>query len=87
MFQTTNFVDDFSKKVIKRMQNSIFGRLFLHQKFAHYTWASIFISLLNIFLLWLLIDIVGIPTVLSSILVIGCTFIFRYLLFDFLKIL
>ncbi len=75
------------KSVIARLRRTIFGRLFLHQKFAHYTWASIFISLLNIFLLWLLIDIVGIPTIVSSILVIGSTFIFRYLLFDFLKIL
>ena len=61
--------------------------LFLNKKFAHYTWIGIFISLLNIFLLWLLIDIFNISTIISSALVVGATFILRYVLFDATKIL
>ena len=62
------------------------GRLFLDKKFFNYTWIAIFISLLNIFLLWLLIDIFDISTLISSTLVIGATFIIRYILFGFFKI-
>lgn len=63
------------------------GQLFLDKKFVHYTWIGIFISLLNIFFLWLLIDMFGIPTILSSSLVVVGTFILRYVLFDSFKIL
>lgn len=63
------------------------GRLFLHKKFLHYTWIGVFISLLNIFLLWLLIDNFHIPTIISSTLVVVGTFILRYILFDSFKIL
>lgn len=59
----------------------------MRKQFAHYTWIGIFISLLNIFLLWLFIDVFQIPTVLSSIIVIGATFIIRYLLFIFFKMI
>ena len=55
--------------------------LFLNKQFFHYTWVSIFISVLNIFLLWLFIDIFDIPTVLSSTVIIGATFIIRYFLY------
>jgi len=62
-------------------------QLFVNKKFAHYTWTSIFISVLNIILLYLFIDIFGIPTIISSTVVIGSTFITRYFLFDYFKIL
>jgi len=75
------------KQFLTRLQNAKFGRLFFDKKFAHYTWIGIFISVLNIFLLWLFIDIFGIPTVISSTIVIGLTFILRYVLFDIFKIL
>ena len=61
--------------------------LVFNKKFAHYTWIGIFISLLNIFLLWLLIDIFDIPTVISSIIVVLGTFMLRYVLFDTFKII
>ena len=59
----------------------------MNKKFAHYTWIGIFISLLNIFFLWLLIDVFGIPTIVSSTLVVAVTFLLRYILFDSFKIL
>ena len=55
--------------------------LFLDKKFFHYTWIGIFISVLNIALLWLLIDEFNVPTIVASTLVIGATFIIRYVLF------
>jgi putative flippase GtrA len=71
----------FIKKIIDRIENNHLGKLFLDKKFLHYTWIGIFVSLLNIFLLWLFIDIWGIPTVASSTIVIGATFVIRYVLF------
>lgn len=68
------------------MRATAVGRLFLDRKFFHYTWIGIAISLLNIFLLWLLIDIFSIPTVVSSTLVVAGTFVLRYILMDFFKI-
>lgn len=75
------------RRGIASLRNTSICRLFLDKKFVHYTWIGVFISALNIFLLWLLIDELHIPTVLSSVLVIGGTFILRYILFDSFKIL
>ncbi len=61
--------------------------LFLNKKFFHYAWIGVFISLLNIFLLWLLIDIFHIQTVVSSTLVVTFNFLFRYVLLDYFKIM
>ena len=81
-----------SKKTIMgrwkdRFHQSRIARLFFGRKFFHYTWIGIFISFLNIFFLWLFIDIFGIPTVMASTLVIGSTFVLRYVLFDLFKVL
>ena len=62
-------------------------RLFWDKKFAHYTWIGVFVSIFSIFLLWLLIDIFGIPTIISGTIVTGFIFILRYILFRFFKIL
>lgn len=74
-----------SQTLVARLKSRVLrsraGRLFIDKKFFHYTLVGVFISVLNIFLLWLLIDVFGIPTVISSTLVIGSTFIFRYVLF------
>ena len=48
---------------------------------------GIFISALNVFLLWLLIDIFHVKTVIASVSVIGLTFIIRYVLYDSSKML
>ncbi len=66
--------------------NSWAGRLFLDKKFLHYTWIGLGISGLNVLLLWLFIDVFEVPTVISSIIVLGGTFIFRYILFTLFKI-
>lgn len=63
-----------------------FRRLFWDKKFFHYTWIGILISVLNVFFLWLFIDIFLWPTVLSSILVVVGNFIVRYILMDLFKI-
>lgn len=72
---------------LSRIKNTRIGRLFLDKRFLHYTWIGIFISVLNIFLLWVLIDNFHIPTVISSTFVVIGTFILRYVLFDSFKIL
>jgi len=77
----------FLEKTIARLNATKIGRLFLNKKFLHYTWIGIFISVLNIFLLWLFIDVLGIYTVVASTLVIGGTFILRYVLFDSFEVL
>ena len=60
---------------------------FFEKEFFHYTWISVFISVLNIFLLWLLIDVFDIPTIISSTLIIGGTFIIRYILYRLKNVL
>lgn len=75
------------RQYVEHVRQTRVGRLFLDKKFLHYTWIGIFISVLNIFLLWLLIDEFHIPTVISSTFVIGATFVLRYVLFDSFKIL
>lgn len=66
---------------------SVLTRLFWDKKFMHYTWIGVFISFLNIFFIWLLIDIFNVPTVIASTVVIGLTFILRYILLIFSKVL
>ena len=70
----------------ERLQGTRAGRLFWNRSFFDYVWVSGLFSLANIFFLWLFIDILHIPTVISSIIVIGGTFILRYLLFRIIKI-
>jgi len=60
---------------------------FWEKSFLHYAWISGLYSVLNIFLLWLFIDVLRIPTVVASVIVIGGTFVLRYVLFRFLKII
>ncbi|MSU74065.1 hypothetical protein EXS56_02915 [Candidatus Kaiserbacteria bacterium] len=60
--------------------------LFLDKKFFHYTWIGIVISVLNILLLWLFIDILGIPTVISSTIVVLGNFFLRYVLLVLFKV-
>lgn len=60
---------------------------FWDKSFIHYTWGSILFSLLNIFLLWLFIDIFHVPTVISSAVIIGGTFILRYVFFRTLGVM
>jgi len=79
--------ETFLKRWKARIHKSPIGRLFWDKKFVYYTWIGIFVSLLNIFFLWLLIDIVGISTIVSSILVVGVTFILRYILLIYSKVL
>lgn len=67
-------------------KQNYFKRLFLDKKFFHYTWIGVVISLLNIFFLWLFIDIFLWPTVFSSTLVVVGNFIFRYILMDIFKV-
>ena len=59
---------------------------FWNKSFFHYTWISGIYSVLNIFLLWLFIDVFGMSTVISGVIVVGGTFILRYLLFKWSKI-
>lgn len=76
-----------SPKNLKRSLKNLKGvRLFWDKRFANYTWIGIFISVLNIFLLWLFIDILDIQTVIASTLIIGVTFVLRYVLLTLFKI-
>lgn len=82
----TTETDTLFKRWMLRVRNTPAGRLFWDKRFFHYTWIGVFISLLNIFLLWLLIDVFFIHTVVASTLVVLLTFVLRYVLFAFAKI-
>lgn len=60
---------------------------FADKSFFHYFWTGGLFTLLNIFLVWLSIDIFHIPTIISSVVVIGGLFLGRYLVFRWLGVL
>ena len=60
---------------------------FMEKSFLHYVWTGGAWTILGIFLTWLFIDILKIPTILASTIVIGGTFILRYVAFRLLKIM
>lgn len=62
-------------------------RLFWNKGFLHYAWVSGLFSAVNVFFLWLLIDVFAIPTVLASVIVVGGTFLLRYLVFQIFKVM
>ncbi|MDO8231944.1 MAG: GtrA family protein [bacterium] len=74
--------DTYFRRWTTWLRHSTIGRRFWDKKFLHYTWIGIFVSILNIFLLWLLIDVLGIATVIASIIAVLGTFILRYVLLD-----
>lgn len=61
--------------------------LFFNKRFFHYTWIGVLVSVLNIFLLWLLIDVFHIATLVASTGVVAFNFLFRYVLLDYFKIM
>lgn len=67
-------------------KQNFFTRLFWDKKFFHYTWVSIVVSIGGIFLLWVLIDVLGTPTIVAGTVATAATFIGRYLLFTLFKI-
>lgn len=77
---------DLLRRAQGRLHATRLGRLFLHKKFFHYTWIGVVISALNVFFLWLMIDIMHIPTVISSITVVVGNFILRYVLMDIFNV-
>ncbi len=46
-----------------------------------YTWVGLFITVLNIVLIWLFIDIFHIPTIISSTVVVGGLFILKFFIY------
>lgn len=73
--------------MLTRLRDTRVWRLFLNKKFLHYTWIGVFISILNIVSLWLFIDILKVPTIPASTIVVVGNFLLRYILFDAVKIL
>ena len=62
-------------------------RLFWDKSFFHYAWTGGLFTVLNIFLIWFLIDVLRIPTLISTTAVIGGTFIARYIVYRLLNIM
>lgn len=62
-------------------------KLFMNKQFVHYSWIAVAISLLNIFLLWVLIDLVHLHTVLAGFVVMIITFFSRFLLYSITRVL
>lgn len=62
-------------------------RYFWERSFFHYLWTGGLFTVLNIFLVWLFIDVFKIPTVISSSVVIGGLFIARYMVYRVFKVI
>lgn len=75
------------RNVVSRIRTTKIGLLFLNKSFFHYFWTGGLFTLLNIFLVWLCIDVFNIPTIISSSAVIGGLFIARFVVYRWLKVL
>lgn len=73
-------------RALERVRRVPLVGLFFEWSFVHYAWTGVFISVLNVALLWLFIDVMHFATVLASIIVVGGTFFLRYLLFKLLNL-
>lgn len=60
---------------------------FWEKSFLHYIIAGGIFTFLNIFLVWLFIDVFKIPTIISSSVVIGGLFVLRYLFYRWFKVM
>lgn len=69
------------------LRENVFKRLFWDKSFFHYTWTGGLFTILNIVLVWLFIDVLGIPTLLSTTVVIGGLFFVRYIVYRLLKVM
>lgn len=63
---------------MKQTMQKIKNHRLLHHPFTKYTYIGAFISVFTIFALWLLIDVFGIPTIISSTAVVVGAFFLKY---------
>jgi len=52
-----------------------------NRSFVTYTWVGIFMMILQIISLYLFIDLLKIPTIISSIVIVGGIFIFKFIIY------
>ena len=76
-----------SEETLEKFKKTPLLGFFMEKSFLHYVWTGGAWTILGIFLTWFFIDILEIPTILSSTVVIGGTFILRYVAFRLLKIM
>jgi len=63
------------------MKEFIKNQLQKRKPFVIYSGVGIFIALLNIVLLWLFIDILLMPTIIASTIIVGGLFLFKFYLY------
>jgi len=68
-------------------RTSFIHRHFYNRTFGHYVWTGGLFTVLNIFFVWLFIDILHVPTLLASSIVIGGLFIARFLVYRILRVM
>lgn len=75
------------KSTIDLLKKIPLVNFFWEKSFFHYLWTGGVFTVLNIFLVWLLIDFLKVPTIVSTTVVIGGLFVLRYVFYRWLKIL
>jgi hypothetical protein len=66
------------KDFIRKISNAFHTN---KRNFTIYTFVGGFISVLNVFLMWLFIDIFKIRTIISGIIIVGSLFILKYFIY------
>ncbi len=74
-------------RFITYLKNTRVGAFFWNKSFFHYFWTGGVFTFLNIFLVWLFIDVFHIPTIISSSVVIMGLFIGRYIVYRRMKVM
>ena len=57
-----------------------------NKNFITYSYVGLFITFLNIILLWIFIDLLNIPTILSSTIIVGGLFILKFYILNIICI-
>ncbi|OGZ96334.1 MAG: hypothetical protein A3I44_05935 [Candidatus Sungbacteria bacterium RIFCSPLOWO2_02_FULL_51_17] len=68
-------------------KTSALVRYFFDRSFFHYLWTGGTLMVAQVFFLWVFIDVLRIPTVISSVVVVGGLLIVRYTLLRLLKVI
>lgn len=74
-------------RMFERLRTTRIGAFFLERSFFHYFWTGGLFMVLNILLVWIAIDMLDMPTLPATTVVIGGLFIARYVVYRFLNVM
>lgn len=81
-----NSVMTFSTDTTLKLLHSYLKEVRKHS-FFKYTWVGALFTVLNIFLLWLFIDVLNVSTIIASTIIVGGLFILKYIFYKLIGLI